>query len=80
MEPILKIYILNLLTVVECYGAEAVAIKHIYLRSLQDIARSIVRVKGVRRVIYLRIADISCTRGVYESTGLSYRGPYSGVL
>ena len=38
--------------------------------------------KGQRRkeVIYLRVADISCTRGVRESTGLSYRGPYSGVL
>ena len=55
------------------------ATKCIYLRSLQDIARSIVKVKGVRRVIYLHIADISCTRGVRESIGLSYRGPCSRV-
>jgi len=32
-----------------------------------------------REVIYLRVADISYTRGVRESTGLSYRGPYGGV-
>ena len=44
-----------------CHGAEAVAIEHIYSRSLQDVARSIVRVEGVRRVIYLRVADVSCT-------------------
>jgi hypothetical protein len=31
-------------------------------------------------VIYPRVADISCTRGVRKSTGLSYRGPYGGVL
>ena len=36
--------------------------------------------RGRKEVIYLRVADISCTRGVYKSTGLSYRGPYSGVL
>ena len=36
--------------------------------------------QGRKEVIYLRVADISCTRGVRESTGLSYRGPYSGVL
>ena len=37
--------------------------------------------KGQRRkeVIYLRVADISCTRGVCKSTGLSYRGPCGGV-
>ena len=35
--------------------------------------------QGRKEVIYLHIADISCTRGVRESTGLSYRGPYSGV-
>ena len=55
------------------------ATEHMYSRSLQDIARSIVRVKGVRRVIYLYIADISYTRGVRESIGLSYGGPYSKV-
>jgi hypothetical protein len=31
--------------------------------------------RGRKEVIYLRVADISCTRGVRESTGLSYRGP-----
>ena len=36
--------------------------------------------QGRKEVIYLRVADVSCTRGVRESTGLSYRGPYSGVL
>ena len=35
--------------------------------------------QGRKEVIYLRVADISYTRGVRESTGLSYRGPYSGV-
>ena len=35
---------------------------------------------GRKEVIYLRIADISCTQGVRESIGLSYRGPYGGVL
>jgi hypothetical protein len=30
-------------------------------------------------VIYPRVADISYTRGVYKSTGLSYRGPWGGV-
>ena len=34
---------------------------------------------GRKEVIYLRVADVSCTRGVCGSTGLSYRGPYSGV-
>jgi len=34
---------------------------------------------GRKEVIYLRVADVSCTRGVRESTGLSYGGPYSGV-
>ena len=43
-----------------CHGAEAVATEYMYSRSLQDIAQSIVRVKGVRRVIYLHIADVSC--------------------
>ena len=35
--------------------------------------------RGRKEVIYLRVADISCTRGVRESTGLSYRGPCGGV-
>ena len=35
--------------------------------------------RGREEVIYLRVADISCTRGVRESTGLSYAGPCSGV-
>ena len=35
--------------------------------------------QGRKEVIYLYVADVSCTRGVCESTGLSYRGPYSGV-
>ena len=35
--------------------------------------------RGRKEVIYLHIADVSCTRGVRESMGLSYRGPYSGV-
>ena len=36
--------------------------------------------RGRKEVIYLRVADISYTRGIRESTGLFYRGPYSGVL
>ena len=32
-----------------------------------------------REVIYLRVADVSYTRGVRESTGLFYRGPCGGV-
>ena len=35
--------------------------------------------QGHKEVIYLRVADVSCTRGVYKSTGLSYRGPCGGV-
>jgi len=35
--------------------------------------------RGRKEVIYLRVADVSYTRGVCESMGLSYRGPYSGV-
>ena len=34
--------------------------------------------RGRKEVIYLRVADVSCTRGVRESTGLSYRGPAVG--
>ena len=36
--------------------------------------------QGRKEVIYLRVADVSCTRGIRESTGLSYRGPCGGVL
>ena len=36
--------------------------------------------QGHKEVIYLRVADVSCTRGVRESTGLSYRGPCGKVL
>ena len=35
--------------------------------------------QGRKEVIYLRVADVSCTRGVRESTGLSYGGPCGGV-
>jgi len=35
--------------------------------------------RGRKEVIYLRVANISYTRGIRKSTGLSYRGPYSGV-
>ena len=35
--------------------------------------------RGRKEVIYLRVADVSCTRGVRESTGLSYRGPCGGI-
>ena len=35
--------------------------------------------RGRKEVIYLRVADVSCTRGVRKSTGLSYRGPYGVV-
>ena len=35
--------------------------------------------QGRKEVIYLRVADVSCTQDVRESTGLSYRGPYSRV-
>jgi len=52
------------------------ATERMYSRSLQDVARSIVRHK---EVIYLRVADVSCTRGVCGSTGLSYGGLYGGV-
>ena len=61
------------------HGTEAVATERMYSRSLQDVARSIVRGQGHKEVIYLRVADVSCTRGVRESTGLSYRGPCGGV-
>jgi len=35
--------------------------------------------RGHKEVIYLRVADVSYTRGVRKSTGLSYGGPYGGV-
>ena len=35
--------------------------------------------QGRKEVIYLRVANISCTQGIYKSTGLSYRGPCGGV-
>jgi len=35
--------------------------------------------RGRKEVIYPRVANISCTRGVRESTGFSYRGPYGWV-
>ena len=34
--------------------------------------------RGRKEVIYLRVADVSCTRGVCKSTGLSYGGPVVG--
>jgi len=35
--------------------------------------------RGRKEVIYPRVADISCTRGIRESTGFSYRGPCGRV-
>jgi len=35
--------------------------------------------RGRKEVIYPRVADISYTRGIRESTGLSYGGPYGRV-
>ena len=35
--------------------------------------------RGRKEVIYLRVADVSYTRGVRESTGFSYRGPCGRV-
>jgi len=35
--------------------------------------------RGRKEVIYPRVANISCTRGVRESTGFSYGGPYGRV-
>jgi len=34
---------------IACHGTRAMATKRMYLGSLQDVARSIVRVEGVRR-------------------------------
>ena len=36
--------------------------------------------QGRKEVIYPRVANISYTRGVYKSTGFSYRGPCGRVL
>ena len=33
----------------QCHGTRAMATERMYSRSLQDVARSIVRVEGVRR-------------------------------
>ena len=46
-----------------------------YLRSLQDVVQSIVRVEGVRKVIYPRVADVNYTRGVRESIGSPIEAP-----
>jgi hypothetical protein len=35
--------------------------------------------RGRKEVMYLCVADVSYTRGVYKSMGLSYRGPYGRV-
>jgi len=35
--------------------------------------------RGRKEVIYLRVADVSCTQGVCKSTGLSYGGPCGRV-
>jgi len=35
--------------------------------------------QGRKEVIYPRVANISCTRGIRESMGFSYRGPYGRV-
>ena len=36
--------------------------------------------RGRKEVIYLYVADVSCTRGICKSMGLSYGGPCGGVL
>jgi len=33
--------------------------------------------RGRKEVIYPHVADVSCTRGIRKSTGLSYGGPCS---
>ena len=35
--------------------------------------------QGRKEVIYLYVADVSCTQGIRESIGLSYKGPCGGV-
>ena len=35
--------------------------------------------QGRKEVIYLHVANRSCTQSIRESTGLSYKGPYSRV-
>ena len=34
---------------------------------------------GCKEVIYLCVADVSCTQGIRKSMGLFYKGPCSGV-
>ena len=36
--------------------------------------------RGRKEVIYLRVTDVSYTRGVRESTGLFYGGPYKSLF
>ena len=36
--------------------------------------------RGCREVIYLRVADVSCTRGICKGIGLSYKGPCGRAL
>jgi len=47
----------------------------------ESIRRCVINHKGQGRkeVIYLRVADVSCTRSVRESMGFSYGGPYGRV-
>ena len=35
--------------------------------------------RGHKEIIYLRVADVSCTQNIRESMGLSYGGPYGEV-
>ena len=35
--------------------------------------------QGRKEVIYLHVANISCTRGIRKSIGLFYKSPYGGV-
>ena len=41
--------VINYFNLLRCHGMEAVATERMYSRSLQDVARSIARVEGVRR-------------------------------
>ena len=43
------IELFRVITDYKCYGTGAVATECIYLRSLEDVTRSTIRVKGVRR-------------------------------
>ena len=51
-----------------------VCIQGVY-KTLRDRCKG----QGRKEVIYLRVANISYTRGVRKSTGLSYGGPYGRV-